>query len=102
MNTRKKETWLAFVLGCVMSLAFAVATVLRPNILFIGFLVTSVAVTLFGAYRLFSFSDDLYRAQEEKEQRWYAQHPYLTVLLLILGVGGFLWQLFEVVRRFLR
>jgi heme/copper-type cytochrome/quinol oxidase subunit 4 len=102
MHARKKEIFLGFVLMCVFVLAFAVATIREPNVIFVAFLVVSISVALFGAYRLFCFSDDWYRAQEEKEQRWYARHPYLTLLGVVLGAGGCLWQLFDMVRRLLR
>lgn len=88
MHPRKKESLLAFILVCVMSIGFAILTFLRPNILFFAFLAVSVAGALFGAYRVLCFSDDWYRAQEEREQRWYARHPHLTSLIVILGAGG--------------
>jgi amino acid transporter len=102
MHTRKKETLIAFILLCVLSVAFAVATLLRPNVAFISFLVASVAGALFGAYRVFAFSDDWYRAREEKEQLWYERHPHLTALLVVLATGGCLWQVFDMLRRLFR
>src|SRR3954469_8318305 len=42
MHTRKKETLIAFILLCVLSVPFAVATLLRPNVAFISFLDASV------------------------------------------------------------
>jgi hypothetical protein len=69
---------------------------------FIGFLITSVAATCFGGYRVFASSDDWYRAREEKEQLWYARHPHLTSLLVVLTAGGFLWHVFDMVRRIFR
>jgi len=102
MHTRKKEALFGFILSCVLSVVFAVVAILSPNVMFVGFLVASVAITLFGAYRVFAFSDDWYRAREEKEQLWYARHPHLTALLVVLAAGSFLWQVFDMVRRLFR
>lgn len=102
MHAGKKEALFGFILMCVLSVALAVVTFLEPNVWFISVLVASVAATLFGAYRVFAFSDDWYRAREEKEQLWYARHPHLTALLVILAAGGVLWQVFDMLRRLFR
>lgn len=102
MHTRKKATVFAFAILCMLTITFALATVFRPNIVFVSFLVVSVAGAIVGAYRVFCFSNDWYRVQEEKEQRWYGRHPHLTSLLVVLGAGSILWQLFDFVRRLLR
>jgi amino acid transporter len=102
MHGGKKQTLAAFILSCVLSIAFAIATVKSPNFVFAGFLVASVGVAIFGAYRVFAFSDDWYRAREERERLWYARHPKLTALLVVLTVGGFLWRLFDFVKWLLR
>lgn len=102
MHGRKKQALMGFVLLCVLTLAFALATIKSPNVVFVAFLVVSMAGTLFGAYRVFCFSDDWYRAQEEKEQRWYARHPHLTLFAVILSAGCLLWQTIDLVRSFFR
>ena len=98
MHPGKKDVMFGFVMTCVVTAFFAYATIRKPDILFAGFLVASSITALLLAYRVFAFSDDWYRAQERKEQLWYAKHPRLTVWLTVFGVGWTLWLIFDLVR----
>jgi len=102
MHSGKKQAVFGFGIFCLLTFVFAWATVKSPNALFVAFLAASIAGTLFGAYRVFCFSDDWYRAREEKEQRWIARHPHLTLCVVILSAGGLIWQTIDVVRSFIR
>jgi len=99
MHTRRKELALVLALSVVMTLVFAVATLVRPLWFFGIFLTVFGVVSLLLGYRVFAYSDDWFRAQERKEQEWYAKHPRLTVLLTLLAALGFLWQLYDFIQR---
>jgi len=102
MHSGKKQAVFGFGILCLLTFAFAWATIKSPNGLFVAFLAASLAGTLFGAYRVFCFSDDWYRAQEEKEQRWIARHPRLTLCVVVLSAANLLWQSFALMRPFFR
>jgi len=84
------------------SILFAIATVWRPNFIFVIFLAVSAMGALFGAYRAFYFSDDWYRVREERQGRWYARHPTLTTLLGALTIGWVLWIWIDLARDILK
>lgn len=102
MHTRKKQAFAGFIISCMLSVAFGAVTILRPNVVSIGFLVVFLAISCFGGYRVFAFSDDWYRAREEKEHMWYERHPHLTSSLTVFVTGCFLWQVFGIIRRLFR
>jgi len=102
MHSGKKQAFTGFVLLCMLTLVFALVALKSPNIAFVALLLLSISGVIFGAYRVFCFSDDWYRAREEKEQRWIAKHPRLTLCVVILSAGGLLWRTIDLVRSFIR
>ena len=102
MHVGRKDVLFVGVLLCVMSLVFGWASIVRPNVLFIAFLIVSVLGTCFAAYRFFCFSDDWYRAKEEKLQNWYARHPRLTACLVFFALAGVVWQFVILIRNIFR
>ena len=102
MHPRKKDLVLGFVLTCVMVVFFAYATIRKPHVFFGSFLAAFLIVAVFLAYRIFAFSNDWYRGQEQREQLWFARHPRLAVCFTILNVGWTLFVLSYLVQTLMR
>ena len=102
MHPRKKEMVFAFAATCGMVLFFTYATIRKPHLFFAAFLVAFLVSAALVAYRVFAFSDDWYRAQEQGQQLWHSEHPRLSVCLSVLAVVGFVLMLVYFVRPLFR
>jgi len=99
-HPRKRAALVQFV---GFSLVFALSLWLcfffpvRNSLLLFVVMALSLCVAAFSGYRAFFFSDDWFRAQEEKESLWWYEHPRLRKglwVMLLLLIAYLYWKQF--------
>ena len=102
MHPDRKFTVLVFALSCAATAAFSYFAFVFSNWFTIGLFVSSLGTSVFGGYRAFCVSDQSYRVQSLRSDRWMRDHPRLIWLIMILSFAGVIWQLIDLVRDIVR
>jgi hypothetical protein len=111
-NYRGKRRTLAwFVLCCLGALAYGIIFCLWPEppsfkVSFwfpISMTALGIILACFFGYRAFFFSDDWFRMKEEREARWWNEHPRLSFACSVL-IWGLYFSVFvlQACRAFIR
>jgi hypothetical protein len=93
LATGKKRMWGYFGIACAYGLFLGVLQFWPPRgsiplPLLLLLLLACLATAAYCAYRLLFFSNDWFRARDEKAAAWWDQHPRLVWGLNILALAA--------------